>query len=673
MIHKTNIFAAPIICGAALALALAAGCDKMTTIETPTGFPEDGVVRIAANAGDPLTRADGTSSREYSGTTLGLFIDYGGGIYTKSNVKWTKSESDWAPEEQMLWKNSKDAAKVYAYAPYVEGQDDPTTVEFSIPSDQSQGTLAADLVSWGNHGLIPDASRSVSFSSDGKILISFYHSLVKLTFTFEKGSQFASDVTISEAVLLGTLSKVVLNATEGSADVTSFVRGTVAAASDAAGLDIKLHKVSDLKWEGIFFPGDGQKAGARMLQVKMSDNTLLNYVVPSTGLVSGGLKSGCAYEMKMRLGKDKIEVADVVSVDDWTTDSGTTLPGGEAQLKGIVWDGTVASEFAGGTGTEDDPYLIATPAQLAYLAQQVNGGEAYEGKYFIQTEDFNLAGENWTPIGTGYVKAFKGNFDGNNHEIFGLNVDITGSYAGLFGIIKSGSVKNVKILSGSVKTNKYYVGGIVGDLDNSSTMENCTASVNVSGEANVGGLAGSITSSTVSNCHFLSGEIVGTRNVGGIVGNVQTRKSSVKYCSANASVKGSVCVGGLCGWFGNEDHEFSNCTVKGTITVTGNNCGGLVGRLYDSKGKFNECQFEGSIKKDGDNVSTNTGIAIGADYSNVTFKNCVCTIDKQTDTSLSGEKVGHIESPSSENKKVRSDNYDYSDITVTVKADDTQN
>ncbi len=666
MIHKTNIFAAPIICGAALALAVSAGCSKQEDVPVVTGFPEDGVVRIAANAGDPLTRADGTGSREYSGTTLGLFIDYGGGIYTKSNVKWTKSESAWAPEEQMLWKNSKDAAMAYAYAPYVEGQNDPTTVEFSIPSDQSQGTLAADLVSWGNHGLIPDASRSVSFSSDGKILISFYHSLVKLTFTFEKGSQFASDVTISEAVLLGTLSKVVLNATKGSADGTPLVRGTVAAAGDADGMDIKLHKVSDLKWEGIFFPGDGQKAGARMLQVKMSDNTLLNYVVPSTGLISDGLKSGCAYEMKMRLGKDKIEVADVVSVDDWTTDSGTTLPGGEAQLKGIVWDGTVASEFAGGTGTEDAPYLIATPAQLAYLAQQVNGGEAYEGKYFIQTEDFNLAGENWTPIGNGFRNLFKGHFDGDNKEIFRLNVDITGSYAGLFGCINSGSVKNIRICSGSVKASRYYAGGIVGDLDGSSTMENCTASVNVSGEANVGGLAGSITSSTVSYCHFLSGEIDGGENVGGIVGNVQSGKSTVKYCSANASVKGSVCVGGLCGWFGNNDHEFSKCTAKGGITVTGSKCGGLVGSLYDSKGKFNECKFDGSIKKDG-NGGSNTGIAIGADYSNVTFKNCVCTIDKQTDTSLGGEKVGYIENKSADNDKVRSDNYDYSDITITVK------
>lgn len=638
MIHKTNIFAAPIIWGAALALAVAAGCNKQD-VPVVTGFPEDGVVRIAANAGDPLTRADGTSSSEYSGTTLGLFIDYGtNDKYNGSNVKWTKAENAWTPEKQMLWKDDKTGANIYAYAPYVDGSA-ADAVNFEIPSDQTAGTLTADLVSWAYLNFVPNSSNN-NFQ-DGKILISFGHRLVKLTFNFEKGNQFASDVTVSEAVLLGTSSKVVLNATAG----------TVAAAGDAASLDIKLHKLEDsqnptaLEYEAVFFPGDGQKAGAKMLQVKMSEGTVLNYVVPSGGLVEGGLKAGSAYEMKMRLGKDKIEVASDVTVADWT-EGGTTLPGGESVLNADVWDGTVATGFASGSGISDDPYLISTSAQLAYLAQKVNGGEPYKGKYFRQTANFDLAGKKWTPIGNS-SNEFKGHFDGDNKEVYDLNVDITGSYAGLFGNITNGSVKNVRICSGSVKASLNYVGGIVGDFYY-STMENCTASVNVSGNSNVGGLAGSISGSTVSNCHFLSGEIVGSGDrywdgeyVGGIVGHVQSSNvSTVKDCSANASVKGKMNVGGLCGWFGNGDHEFSKCIMKGTITVTGSYCGGLVGYLCDSKGKFEECQFEGSIKKDGDNVS-DTGIAIGADASNVTFKNCVCTIDEQTKTDLGKDnKVG---------------------------------
>ena len=305
----------------------------------------------------------------------------------------------------------------------------------------------------------------------------------------------------------------------------------------------------------------------------------------------------------------------------------------------------------------------------------MNGGNSYNGTYFRQTENFDLADKKWTPIGS-WNHPFKGHFDGDNHGIFRLNVDVTDWWAGLFGCILSGSIRNVRISSGSVKSTGSFVGGIVGELDGSQ-MENCTASVNVSGKGNVGGLVGNISGSTVSKCHFLSGEIIGSDdNIGGIVGIVQNSdKSTVSGCSANASMKGGKYVGGLCGCFCNGDHEFSNCTMKGSITVKGDSCGGLVGFLYDSKGKFENCRFEGSINGE---VYVR-GIAIGRDdcsenaSKGVTFPGCECIIDAQTNTDLNGEKVGYIENKSADNEKERADNYDYSDITVTVKGDDTQN
>lgn len=97
MIHKTDIFAAPVICGAAIALLLAAGCSKQETAVV-TGFPEDGAVRIAANAGAPATRAGGS---QYEGSTLGLFIDYGSGGYSEYNIMWSKDASgQWTPEKK---------------------------------------------------------------------------------------------------------------------------------------------------------------------------------------------------------------------------------------------------------------------------------------------------------------------------------------------------------------------------------------------------------------------------------------------------------------------------------------------------------------------------------------------------------------------------------------------
>lgn len=53
--------------------------------------------------------------------------------------------------------------------------------------------------------------------------------------------------------------------------------------------------------------------------------------------------------------------------------------GDEETKDSPIWSGTVATGFAGGTGTETEPYLIATGEQLAYLAQTVNNGNTYAG------------------------------------------------------------------------------------------------------------------------------------------------------------------------------------------------------------------------------------------------------------------------------------------------------
>ena len=85
---------------------------------------------------------------------------------------------------------------------------------------------------------------------------------------------------------------------------------------------------------------------------------------------------------------------------------------------------TAAASFEGGDGTKDDPYKIATAAQLKKLADDVNGGNAYSGKYFELTEPIDLGGSEdnqWTPIGpNSSSKPFSGIFDGGGNKVSGL-------------------------------------------------------------------------------------------------------------------------------------------------------------------------------------------------------------------------------------------------------------
>ena len=69
----------------------------------------------------------------------------------------------------------------------------------------------------------------------------------------------------------------------------------------------------------------------------------------------------------------------------------TLLPTAALAADG-AWDGSIATAFAGGTGTESDPYQIANGAELAYLASSVNSGETYTGKNFVLTANIDLNG-----------------------------------------------------------------------------------------------------------------------------------------------------------------------------------------------------------------------------------------------------------------------------------------
>ena len=152
--------------------------------------------------------------------------------------------------------------------------------------------------------------------------------------------------------------------------------------------------------------------------------------------------------------------------------------------------------FAGGTGTADDPYQIATAEELWAFAEKVNGGETDASA--VLTADIDLSeicseeeGDSWTPIGNSEENAYTGTFNGQNFKISGLTINNSrANDQGIFGYVGSeGTVQNLSV-SGSV-SGHLYVGGVVG-YNNGGTVTGCifSGSGSVSGNRSVGGVVG---------------------------------------------------------------------------------------------------------------------------------------------------------------------------------------
>ncbi len=277
-----------------------------------------------------------------------------------------------------------------------------------------------------------------------------------------------------------------------------------------------------------------------------------------------------------------------------------------------VWNGTVATAFDGGSGTEADPWEIATGAQLAYLAELVNGSTGDDnwsaGQFFKLTADLDLNGKPWTPIGYS-SHYFKGTFAGGGHSINGLNVNLSGTnslYAGLFGTISQGGTVRDLTVRGSVKAttvNKTILaGGIAASLCNyggESTLLNCRSEVTVT--ATVSGAS--------STCYAAAGGVVGMIN-----GNNEYPDSTVRCCSSSGAVTASLDGGTYtCAYAGGvvgqiyQNGQVKNCYNTGAVTLSGSGgaayVGGVAGSVLGSTSKVQYAYSTGAVNTSGSNYT----------------------------------------------------------------------
>ena len=331
-----------------------------------------------------------------------------------------------------------------------------------------------------------------------------------------------------------------------------------------------------------------------------------------------------------------------------------------------VWDGSTAAAFAGGTGTAEDPYQIANGAELAYLASSVNSGESYEEKNFVLTANIDLNGLPWTPIANSFSDAllggsdyrvFAGNFDGNGYtisnvsigseaapleaDVFGffgategkisnLNLDtvsihgiakvasigaVVGFAGGLVGS-SGGSIENCHVTGltmdmsapSNVYAAAYWVGGLVGALDGTQLINECSVSGGITekaGKGSIGGLIGElgkaakITYSRSDVTVNVKADSSGGANVGGFIGKGNGKTDAeriIRNCYATGNVTGGAYTGGFAG--GLWGLNIKNCYASGNVSQAAAAMASFVGTDASDPnyyGSITNCFATGSV------------------------------------------------------------------------------
>ncbi len=297
------------------------------------------------------------------------------------------------------------------------------------------------------------------------------------------------------------------------------------------------------------------------------------------------------------------------------------------------WDGS-AEIWTQGTGTEENPYLIESAENLAWISEMVNNGVTnYNGVYFRLTTDLNMRNIAWGPIGNSTTNLFCGKFDGDHHFIDSISITGSYTYAGLFGI----TGENVRIANLGVKSeinsnssSSGYHGGIIGNISGANThIENCYNMGNVSSRSTLnsfaGGIVGSIsvTDARIEKCYntgtvYDYSSYSSQSSSGGIVGYCGSSSLTVVDCYNTGTVYAHAYSGGIVGYCGSSGSSLNvtNCYNTGDISSV-KYSSGIVGYCNSSLTVI-YCYNTGNISSSG----THSGGIVGYCNSSLTVVYC---------------------------------------------------
>ncbi len=336
---------------AALGVLVVSSCNKN----------DDGFESIANTQVKISTSSITKSTSTYTGTDLGLSLDYGtGDRYSVTDSKWTYSEStgSWSTEATVLWKNDTDAVDILAFAPYeddffniiAQNKNNITIgarkVPFYIQADQSSGTVESDFVAFESLQFVPSAANL----TNGAVPITFEHVLSQLNITLTYGEEFYEffpvdgvptvdyvEVNVYQIAVYDFDSKVTTLITKKIDDYGHEVTPT----TDLSKIAVKAYPTTANKTYTVILPPQtytyNSVASENIMitaYVKYMDDTTevtraFEYYVPTAGYT---FEQGKSYTMNVRVGKDRLYIEDNVVVEDWNGGAeDLPLTGGDAE------------------------------------------------------------------------------------------------------------------------------------------------------------------------------------------------------------------------------------------------------------------------------------------------------------------------------------------------------
>lgn len=331
-----------------------------------------------------------------------------------------------------------------------------------------------------------------------------------------------------------------------------------------------------------------------------------------------------------------------------------------------------SAAFAGGMGTESNPYIITTQSQLLEISNYPTACFKLANDIYMTNTISGLCSAN---------KAFSGKLDGNYKTIHDLHV----SGRGLFNNVKEGTIMNLNLNGGGVNGTQ-SVGSFVGRASINLNLINCSSNLTVYGTNLTGGLVGFMEAGRISGCTY-SGYVTAGTTTGGIVGlggssnyitiedcrviypsNITdksirvtgkspvggiagTLQGSINRSYVEVSVSGDSYVGGIVGEMKRADAWVSDCYTTGNITATAysGRAAGIAAKVISTSSNacaLRRCYSTGSITTQHSSATYIGGIAgnSGSSPNDSSIDGCFAlnTIIKQAKKSTTGSQIDYI-------------------------------